>query len=342
VVAAAAGVTPNSDYAELRRRVAALRLLDRQPRFYTREIGVTGALTALGIAGLVLSPFLWTHALVGVLLAFATGRIAMLLHDGAHRQIWPPGRRAELFCLVVGPLLVAVSAAWWKQKHDRHHAHPNDEHLDPDVRISALAFTGGQARRKPWLLRPVTRHQAYLLPVLVFFEGIQLRLASLKYLATSRCKYRRTEIVLMVTHVAGYLVLVVATVGSTGALIVIPIHQALFGLYAGSVFAPNHKGMPMVDGARRWSFLEQQVLTARNVRARGLAAWLYGGLNLQIEHHLFPALPRNRLRDARPVVKAFCAERGIPYRETTVGASYREALASMHAAAAPLRRRSTA
>ena len=337
VVAAAPGVTPNSDYAELRRRIVAQRLLDRQPRYYAREIGVTCALAALAIAALVVSPFAWTHVLVGALLALATGRIAMLLHDGAHRQIWPPGRRSEVFCLVTGPLLTGISAAWWKQKHDRHHAHPNDEQLDPDIRISALAFSDEQARRKPRLLRPITRYQAYLLPVLVLFEGVQLRLAGAKYLAKARCRYRRTEVVLLAAHLGGYALLVVATVGWTGALIVVPVHQALFGLYASSVFAPNHKGMPIVDGTRSWSFLEQQVLTARNVRATGLASWLFGGLDFQIEHHLFPTLPRNRLRDAQRVVKAFCAERGLPYYETSLVASYREALASMHAAARPLR-----
>jgi fatty acid desaturase len=337
VVAAAPGVTPNSDYAELRRRIVAEGLLDRQPRFYAREIALTGALAALGVAGLVVSRSAWTHVLVGVLLALATGRIAMLLHDGAHRQIWPPGRRSEVFCLLVGPVLTGISAAWWKQKHDRHHAHPNDEDLDPDIRIATLAFTDEQARRKPWLVRPIARYQAYLLPVLVLFEGVQLRLAGAKYLARTRCRYRWTEVVLVATHLTGYVLLVVATVGWTGALVVVPVHQALFGLYAGSVFAPNHKGMPIVDGTRAWSFLEQQVLTARNVRATGLASWWFGGLNFQIEHHLFPTLPRNRLRDAQRVVRAFCAERGLPYYETSLVASYREALASMHAAASPLR-----
>ena len=337
MVAAAPDVAPNSDYAELRRRVMQLRLLDRQLGFYACEIALTCSLAVLAIAGLVVSPFAWTHFLVGALLAFATGRIAMLLHDGAHRQIWPPGRRSEAFCLVTGPLLTGISAAWWKQKHDRHHAHPNDEHLDPDIRISALAFTDEQARRKPWLLRPITRYQAYLLPVLVLFEGIQLRLAGARYLATTRCRYRRTEAALLAVHLAGYVVLVLTTVGLTGLLIVVLVHQALFGLYASSVFAPNHKGMPFVDATRSWSFLERQVLTARNVRATGLAAWWYGGLNFQIEHHLSPTMPRNRLQDARPVVRAFCAERGLPYYETSLHESYREALASMHEAASPLR-----
>jgi fatty acid desaturase len=341
VVVVAEGVTRNSDYAELRRRMLAGGLLERQPRYYAREIGVTSALAALAIAGLVVSPSVWTDFLVGALLGLVTGRIALLVHDGAHRQIWPPGLRAEVFCLIAGPLLIATSAAWWKQKHDRHHAHPNDEHLDPDLQISPLAFTDAQARRKSWWLRPIVRRQAYLLPLLALFEGGQLRLASAKYLATTNCKYRRTEVVLIGLHVVAYGALVFLTVGPAGALVVIPVHQAVFGLYASSVFAPNHKGMPIVDDTSQWGFLEQQVLTARNVRASGLVAWWYGGMNFQIEHHLFPTLPRNRLSDASRIVRTFCAEVGIAYYETTLRSSYREALTSMHTAASPLRRRAS-
>jgi fatty acid desaturase len=330
-------MTPNSDYAELRRRIAARGLFERQPGFYAGAIVVSVALTGLGVAGLALFSRLWMHALAAAVLALATGRLALLLHDAAHRQIWPPGRRSDAFCLIVGPLLVGISASWWKQKHDRHHAHPNDEQLDPDLQISMLAFTDGQARRMHRLLRPIARHQAYLLPLLILFEGIQLRVAGLKYLAKHDCRYRRTEIALIALHVVGYAAVVVATVGLTGALVVIPVHQALFGLYAGSLFAPNHKGMPIVDATRPWSFLEQQVVTARNVRAPRWIDWWYGGLNYQIEHHLFPTLPRNRLREAQPVVKSFCAESAIPYHETKAWASYGELLRSMHAASRPLR-----
>jgi fatty acid desaturase len=47
-----------------------------------------------------------------------------------------------------------------------------------------------------------------------------------------------------------------------------------------------------------------------------------GGLNYQIEHHLFPSMPRPHLRRAAPIVRAYCERLGIPYTETGLFASY--------------------
>jgi fatty acid desaturase len=116
------------------------------------------------------------------------------------------------------------------------------------------------------------------------------------------------------------------------------ISHAVFGVYLGSVFAPNHKGMLIVDDTTEIDFLRLQVLTARNVRAHALTDFWYGGLNYQIEHHLFPSLPMHRLRPASLIVKQFCEERGVSYAETSMVQSYREILSYLHVLGAPLRR----
>ena len=115
------------------------------------------------------------------------------------------------------------------------------------------------------------------------------------------------------------------------------VHQMLFGLYMGSVFGPNHKGMLMPQGNSPLDRLCQQVLTARNVRAHPVTDFWYGGLNYQIEHHLFPPLPRNRLKAAQATVRTFCEARAIPYHETSVWRAYRETLRHLHHVGAPLR-----
>jgi len=121
------------------------------------------------------------------------------------------------------------------------------------------------------------------------------------------------------------------------ALLFILVHQALFGLYMGSVFAPNHKGMPLLDNESRLDFVRRQVLTSRDVKAHPLTDFLYGGLNYQIEHHLFPSMPRNKLKKAQTIVRAFCEARSIPYRESSALQSHREILQYLHQVSAPLR-----
>jgi fatty acid desaturase len=104
-----------------------------------------------------------------------------------------------------------------------------------------------------------------------------------------------------------------------------------------SVFAPNHKGMPQTDAASRLDFVRTQVLTARNVRGHPLTDLWYGSLNYQIEHHLFPGMPRLNMRKAQPIIASFCRERGISYHETSFLQSYRELLAFLNEIGAPLR-----
>jgi fatty acid desaturase len=65
---------------------------------------------------------------------------------------------------------------------------------------------------------------------------------------------------------------------------------------------------------------------------------VFGGLNYQIEHHLFPHMPRPNLRRAQPIVRDFCARHGISYMQTGVFASYAIVLRHLHDAGAPLRR----
>jgi fatty acid desaturase len=79
------------------------------------------------------------------------------------------------------------------------------------------------------------------------------------------------------------------------------------------------------------------VLTSRNVRGSRLVDFLLGGLNYQIEHHLFPNMPRANLRHAQPLVRAFCQEHDLPYSEATMFGSYAEALRHLHSVGAPLR-----
>jgi fatty acid desaturase len=105
--------------------------------------------------------------------------------------------------------------------------------------------------------------------------------------------------------------------------------QLVAGVYLGLVFAPHHKGMPIWAAGQRLSYVQRQVLTARNVRSHPLNDMLFGGLNYQIEHHLFPTMPRSRLRQARAIVRPFCLAHGLPYEDVPALVSYRRVYAEL-------------
>jgi hypothetical protein len=87
-------------------------------------------------------------------------------------------------------------------------------------------------------------------------------------------------------------------------IVFIAVHQAWFGVYLGSSFAPNHKGMPVLSEDSKLDYLRRQVLTSRNVRGGWLVDTALGGLNYQIEHHFSRACPAPTCAALRPWCQA--------------------------------------
>jgi fatty acid desaturase len=326
-----------SIYSGLMRQVKGAGLLERRYGYYLTKIAVTGALLLGGWALFVLLGDSWWQLFVAVLMAVVFTHMGFIGHDAGHSQIFRNRRANYLVGLVHGNLAIGLSYGWWVDKHNRHHAHPNQEEKDPDIHIGALAFTAGQARGKQGITRFIARHQRYLFLPLLMLEAVQLHLSSIQALLRRGVKNRSWEAVLLVAHVAGYLTLVFLVLSPVKAVVFILLQQALFGLYLGLSFAPNHKGMPVLTKDDETDFLRRQVMTSRNVRGGWLVDFALGGLNYQIEHHLFPSMPRPNLRHSQAMVRAYCDRHAVPYLETTLLRSYGQALRHLHEVGQPLR-----
>ena len=270
------------------------------------------------------SPHPAVLVLSAVLFGFMITQNGMLGHDVAHRQVFRKGKFVSVAGWVLGNVLMGNSYSWWTRKHNIHHANPNHITEDPDASYPMLAIFPEQKAKRSWYWMPVIAVQAYIYPVLVMFIFITMRSASIGVLFDKTTPSRIRQALGMVLHWTLVALLLTQLGGWPEALIFLAISQLGFSLYMGSVFAPNHKGMKMMDDDEELDFLRTQVLTARNVRGNWFLDYWYGGLNYQIEHHLFPTMPRNRLRYAKPLVERFCAERGIAYHETSIGGSYKE------------------
>jgi fatty acid desaturase len=328
-----------SDYAIVKRRVRDAGLLEKQPWFYARSIAAKMSVLAACLVVFALFRNPWVQAANAVVLAIVSGQLGFQLHDSGHRQMFAKGWRNALVGLVTGNLLLGMSYGWWVDKHNRHHANPNHVDLDPDINMVAISYSPEQSLERRGLLRAVARRQAYLFFPLLLLLGWSMHVSSLGFLLQQRSRHRWTELALLAAHVALYVGLAIFFLGPWSALLVIAIHQCGGGFYMALVFAPNHKGMPQVDDSGDLDFLRKQVLTSRNVRSHPLTDMWYGALNYQIEHHLFPTMPRNRVREAHLIVREFCAEQSIPYHEVSMLQSYRELLGFLHEVGAPLRSR---
>jgi fatty acid desaturase len=315
-----------SEYAELSRQVRRAGLMDRRPGRYAWRIAATGVLLAAGWTAFVLVGDSWWQIAVAVYLAIMFTQVGFIGHDAGHRQISGSKRASYVLGILMGNLGIGLSFGWWVAKHNRHHARPNTEGADPDIMMSVLAFTSGQAAGRRGLARMVFRCQAYLFFPMLLAEAASLHVASIRALVTGFGRHKLAEAILLGVHICGYLTVAFVVLPPVKAIVFIVVQQCLFGLYLGSAFAPNHKGMPILAADDRSDFLRRQVLTSRNVRGGWLTDLALGGLNYQIEHHLFPSMPRPNLRLAQPLIREFCGQRGVPYCQASLVGSYWQAL----------------
>jgi fatty acid desaturase len=321
----------------LKRRVRDAGLLKKQPWYYALLIAANLGMFGICLLLLVAVRNPWLLALVAVALGLATTQLGFQLHDAGHKQMFERNSLNDLVGYLTGNGLLGVSYGWWVDKHNRHHASPNDVDDDPDINNLAIAYTQAQALERRGPLRLLAAYQAFAFFPMLCLLAVSMHISGIVHLFSARTKRRRLEVVLLLGHAAVYFGVLVWLLGPWAALLVIVVHKAVAGIYMASVFAPNHKGMPQIDGTTQLDFLRKQVLTARNVRSGASTDLWYGSLNYQIEHHLFPAMPRNRVRAAHRIVLEFCGEVGVPYYETSMAQSYRELLVFLHEVGRPLR-----
>ena len=314
-----------SDFAALSREVQSSGLLRRRYGYYWTKLLAVPVVFAAAVVAFILIGDTWWQLFVAAGFAVLFTQTAFLGHDAAHRQIFRSGKWNEWTSLVIGNLFVGMSYGWWQHKHTRHHARPNQEGADPDIELPVISFTPEQAtkRRGPvtsWLIS----HQGWFFFPILLLEGLSLHASSVRRVLSPAPMQRRwVELAFIVLRLAGYLTLVFVVLSPGIGFAFLGVQLGLFGFYMGMAFAPNHKGMPLVPRGMEIDFLRRQVLMSRNIRGNRFIDVLMGGLNYQVEHHLFPSMPRPHLRRAAPMVAAYCRSLDVTYTSTTLFDSYR-------------------
>jgi fatty acid desaturase len=298
-------------------------LLNRRQGFYA----LVGLAIALGfggaITGFILLGDSWFQLLIAAALGLLFTQVAFLSHEAAHKQILASGPANDKLALVLGNGVVGMSYSWWDSKHSRHHANPNRVGRDPDIEIDTISFIEEDAAKASGFLGAITRRQGWLFFPLLTLEGLNLHFLAVKHLLSrGEVKRRWIELGLIALRFALVLTPIFLFLPIGMAFAFLGVQLAVFGIYMGASFAPNHKGMPIIDADAKLDFFTKQVRTSRNVSGGWWATILMGGLNYQVEHHLFPNMPRPHLAQAREIVREHCATLGVPYTETTLLKSY--------------------
>ncbi|MCD9199885.1 fatty acid desaturase family protein [Aeromicrobium wangtongii] len=314
-----------SQFTDLMRTVKDEGLLERRHVYYWVQIGAhVAAFFAIWAAFFWLGNSWWQLALAAALGVIVT-QFGFLGHDAAHRQMFASPAWNSWTARILAGAFAGLSFAWWRAKHNMHHRGPNLEGYDPDIGPGAIAFTPGiVAQRTTGFAGWFVKRQGWLFFPLLTLEGLNLHAESIRAARdkTSVQPWRRVELFLVVTRLAVYVAILLAFLPLGKAVAFFAVQMAVFGFCLGASFAPAHKGMPIIPPDMKLDFLRRQVMVSRNVRGNPLVDWAMGGLNYQIEHHLFPSMPRCNLRKAQPFVRAHCEANGIDYLEVGLFRSY--------------------
>ena len=328
----ARGTAGSNNYRHLKVRVRDAGLLGRRKGHYLGMGIVLAALLGGAVTGFILLGDSWYQLLIAAAVGILLTQFAFLAHEASHRQILTSGPANDRIGRFLANFVVGISYQWWMNKHNKHHAMPNTVGKDPDIEFDTISFQTEDAKKATGLLKWITQRQGYLFFPLLTLEGLNLHRHSIVYLFTGeRVKDRRREIISIFIRLSLYVaaIYIFLPVGIASAFI--GVQLAVFGVYMGASFAPNHKGMPMIPKESRIDFFSRQVLTSRNVMARTafgnrVLSHVFGGLNYQVEHHLFPSMPRANLAPVAKIVREYCHELKVPYTVASVTQSYAQVI----------------
>jgi len=280
----------------------------------------------------VIAPVWWVQLFNAVFLAFVLVQAGMFAHDLAHGQVFRDPLWDSIIGATVWGLFCGVSQTHWYAHHNAHHVHPNRIGHDPDMELP-FYFDERELERAPRFARRfIAPMQHLLFYPLIGVSYVLLTLRGYWRLVRTPSLLGAYEAILIALHFAVLAYFLITYLAPAAIIAFLFVHILAVGLYMGLVFAPNHKGMPVFSGddALGW---KEQVRATRNIHATPLNFILFGGLNFQIEHHLFPQMPRINYFDVQPLVQDLCATEGVPYHEVSARRSFGEIYERLRAVA---------
>jgi fatty acid desaturase len=297
-------------FEELKKEVRDAGLLKRVPiRGSIEMVGVIVAMiTVLATAAH------WNPILLGLAMTVIMTRSVFVSHDVLHRQYFKDKSLSMKLSYPFSALILSNSSSWWDFKHNvNHHTWCNVVEKDEDIRAMDNAFTNDKYRGKKTFIK---KYKHILFWGAQFFMFPAFIAQSYNFVIT-RKKYG--ELFLMLLHWPLVWGTIFYSLPLVDALIVVVTLNFVLSPWLSFGFITNHLGCEVfdLDEGKDMSWMELQMRGSRSLTGGAFVHWFYGGLNTQIEHHLFPKAPRFNLLKVQALTRDFAKKHNIFYFETT-------------------------
>lgn len=315
-------------WKELQRIVKDEGLDKKIPVRGTIEIGIVLSLLVISFYSI----FHWNFLITSFLFILTFLRSTFVAHDLIHQQYYNNKNLNKYLSYIFGNTIIASGVDWWERDHNiEHHTWTNSANRDEDIK--AFTFFIREKKGSPWL----HKNKHWIFWIVLPFMWASFHYQSWKFLfskeehRTPKKRYIMRNFPTMLIH---YIIPITILINYPfiEAISAILIIYLGYGFLASLGFITNHIGMEVLENGREkgMPWMEIQTRTSRNLNGGVFVHWLYGGLNAQIEHHLFPKVPRMKLLKVAELTKNYCKEKGLFYYSVSPFKAYKEINDELH------------
>jgi fatty acid desaturase len=290
----------------IKQRVKSDKLLYKQPKwsFYWPADGLFWMFCSVAL--------LYNNVMIfgALMYGFALGRCGWIMHVACHNALFNTTQANRWMANLFLPFAAGPGVKWWKFRHNKHHAHTNEIQADPDLRTNPLVVYSTKLYRNF-----MTKYQRPMLPLYLSLYipmwTVDSFVKCLKYgwytdigffILGYSCR-------IAVAYLCNY------TMYET--LVIYALSSSVHGIYLGGVFMTSHflEDVLEDEDAKDMNLLEHTLKTTRNTPGNMMTTWITGGLNYQIEHHLFTSAPIENLSAISKIVKEEVEKTEMVYKE---------------------------
>jgi fatty acid desaturase len=302
------------NFDELKQEVRDAGLLQRVPIRGTIEM--VAVIVSLIVALSTMK--MWNPVLLGLFLTLVFTRAVFVSHDVLHLQYFKEKKLSFKLSYIYSAIILSNSSSWWDYKHNvNHHTWCNVVEKDEDIRALDGAFTPNDKGNSPFL----KKYKHIVFWGSMFFMYPAFIAQSYSFVLKKKLY---GEFALMLLHWPIIWGTIFYVLPFSSALTVFVTLYLTLSIWLSYGFITNHLGCEVftLEESRELSWMELQMRGSRSLSGGSFIHWFYGGLNTQIEHHLFPKAPRFNLLKVQKMTKNFAKKHDIKYFETTPVQAY--------------------
>ncbi|KAF3439936.1 hypothetical protein FNV43_RR18214 [Rhamnella rubrinervis] len=320
----------SKDYRRLASEFSKLGLFDKKGHGVMYSLISVAIMLSLVFYGVLKSESVLVHMGCAVLLGLLWMQSAYVGHDSGHYQIMPTRGITKFTQLIAGNCLTGISIAWWKWTHNAHHISCNSLDYDPDLQhipvfaVSSRFFTSltscfyGRKLTFDRLARFFVSYQHVTFYPIMIVARINLYVQTFLLLFSKRPIPDRALNIVGIFVFWAWFPLLVSYLPTWNERVLFVLVSFTVTSLQHIQFCLNHFSADVYVGPPSGNdWFEKQTGGTLDISCSTWMDWFFGGLQFQLEHHLFPRLPRCQLRKISPVVQDLCKKHNLPYRSLT-------------------------